>query len=197
MTRFERIHVRGFRRLLDLDLELRPLNVLIGANGSGKTSLLDVFSLLAASASGRLGARLSELGGFTSVLSLDKAKQLSFELMMTVTQPHVNPLTYGLTIAPSGFGYQITEESLYQYYGPVRHQHIDARPGHISYTNQQDELVSPTWDYKPLETALISSPESVHRTGRVLQPIGYFDLLPCTRRQAPRAGEDATDVASG
>jgi predicted ATPase len=63
--------------LIDLDLELRPLNVLIGANGSGKTSLLDVFSLLAASASGGLATKLSELGGITSVLSLDRAKQLS------------------------------------------------------------------------------------------------------------------------
>ena len=63
MTRFERIHVQGFRRLIDLDLELRPLNVLIGANGSGKTSLLDVFSLLAASASGGLGTKLSESEG--------------------------------------------------------------------------------------------------------------------------------------
>ncbi len=63
MTFFERIHINGFRRLADVDLELKPLNVVIGANGSGKTSLLDVFSLLAASASGRLKTTLSELGG--------------------------------------------------------------------------------------------------------------------------------------
>ena len=61
MTFFERIHINGFRRLADVDLELKPLNVVIGANGSGKTSLLDVFSLLAASASGRLKTTLSEL----------------------------------------------------------------------------------------------------------------------------------------
>ena len=54
MNIFERIHVHGFRRLHDVDLQLKHLNVVIGANGSGKTSLLDVFSLLAASASGRL-----------------------------------------------------------------------------------------------------------------------------------------------
>ncbi len=58
MTFFERIHINGFRRLTDVDLELKPLNVVIGANGSGKTSLLDVFSLLAASASGRLKTTL-------------------------------------------------------------------------------------------------------------------------------------------
>ncbi len=40
MEQFERIRVQGFRRLQDLELKLRPLCVLIGANGSGKTSLL-------------------------------------------------------------------------------------------------------------------------------------------------------------
>ena len=54
MNTFEKIHITGFRRLSDVLVELKPLNVVIGANGSGKTSLLDVFSLLAASASGRL-----------------------------------------------------------------------------------------------------------------------------------------------
>ena len=47
MNTFERIHIQGFRRLFDVDIKLNPLNVLIGANGSGKTSILDVFSLLA------------------------------------------------------------------------------------------------------------------------------------------------------
>ena len=45
----------------DVDLKLNALNVVIGANGSGKTSLLDVFSLLAASASGKLKEKMSEL----------------------------------------------------------------------------------------------------------------------------------------
>ena len=38
--------MQGFKRLIDVDLELRPLNVLIGANGKRKTSLLEVFSSL-------------------------------------------------------------------------------------------------------------------------------------------------------
>lgn len=60
MNTFERIHIQGFRRLFDVDIKLNPLNVLIGANGSGKTSILDVFSLLANSASGKLNEFLSE-----------------------------------------------------------------------------------------------------------------------------------------
>ena len=69
MRFFEAIHVQGFRRLYNVDLKLEPLNVVIGANGSGKTSLLDVFSLLASSASGRLKETMSDLGGIDANLT--------------------------------------------------------------------------------------------------------------------------------
>jgi predicted ATPase len=51
---FARLAVRGYRRLSYVILPLGRLNVLIGANGVGKTSVLDVFDLLAASAKGHL-----------------------------------------------------------------------------------------------------------------------------------------------
>jgi predicted ATPase len=97
MSRFEQLHVRGFRRLYDLKLELRPLCVLVGANGSGKTSLLDVFALLAASASAILSDKISELGGMSAILTIDRARELSFELTMSV--PPNKPLVYDVTLS--------------------------------------------------------------------------------------------------
>jgi predicted ATPase len=38
MDKFEHISIKGFRRLQDIELEMRDLIVMIGANGSGKTS---------------------------------------------------------------------------------------------------------------------------------------------------------------
>jgi len=61
--RFEGLEVCGFRRLYDVNIALRPLMVLIGTNGSGKTSFLDAWSLLAASANKELARTLSRLGG--------------------------------------------------------------------------------------------------------------------------------------
>jgi energy-coupling factor transporter ATP-binding protein EcfA2 len=52
-TRFGRLAVRGYRRSASVEFDLRPLTVVIGANGSGKTSLLEALSLLARSAQGR------------------------------------------------------------------------------------------------------------------------------------------------
>jgi predicted ATPase len=46
MTALKRIQVKGFKSIREMDLELRPLNILIGANGSGKSNFLSVFRLL-------------------------------------------------------------------------------------------------------------------------------------------------------
>ena len=65
-----------------MECELRNLSVLIGANGSGKTSILDVLSLLAASAQGKLGEKVSELSGLTAILTAGLAKRLSLGLSL-------------------------------------------------------------------------------------------------------------------
>lgn len=68
VNRFSKISISGYRRLLAIeDLEMRPFTVMIGANGVGKTSVLEVFTLLAASATGKLKNIISNLGGFHSL----------------------------------------------------------------------------------------------------------------------------------
>jgi len=41
-----RVILNGFKSIKAMDLELRPLNVLIGANGAGKSNLISFFKLL-------------------------------------------------------------------------------------------------------------------------------------------------------
>ena len=50
----KRIHVKGYKSLGNVSLDFRPVNVLIGANGSGKTNFLSIFRLLKAVFSGNL-----------------------------------------------------------------------------------------------------------------------------------------------
>ncbi|MFZ4438852.1 MAG: AAA family ATPase [Syntrophales bacterium] len=79
MNKINHIKIGWFRRLKDIDLPVRPLMVLIGANGVGKTSLLDAFSLLSASAAGGLNSKLSQFGGVTSILTREKAGVFGME----------------------------------------------------------------------------------------------------------------------
>ena len=51
LVRFE---VKGFKSLVDVGLDLGAVNVFIGANGSGKSSLLEAIGFLGAAASGKL-----------------------------------------------------------------------------------------------------------------------------------------------
>ena len=160
MNYFERVRVKGFRRLYEVDLPLEPLNVMIGANGCGKTSVLDVFSLLASSASCELKAKISEMQGLAANLTFHAARQASFDLHTAI--PNENPLIYQLTMAPSGLAHEIVEEMLWQQRRPAPppFKHIESSHGDVRYYEVVDGgLVRPTWEYDPKETALAQVPK--------------------------------------
>ena len=58
------ITIEGLRSIRSLrELEIRPINVLIGANGSGKSNIVEGFALLHALAAGRLHRQVHRFGG--------------------------------------------------------------------------------------------------------------------------------------
>ena len=69
MRAIEHITVRGFKSIKRLDkLPLGPVNVLIGANGSGKSNFIGVFALLRAIREGNLQDYAIRAGGADRVL---------------------------------------------------------------------------------------------------------------------------------
>lgn len=158
--RFKELSIQGFRRLYDVQFPLRPLSVMIGANGTGKTSILDVLSLLANSAQGKLSESITDLSGLGSVLTYDRADELHLSISMSV--PAHDPLEYSLRLQPQGVAYAITEEKLSQR-RPGHAQpflHIDSHGPDIKYFEaDQRKLQRPTWEHKPLETSLSQVPK--------------------------------------
>jgi predicted ATPase len=63
-----RLCIAGYRSLRDVRLELAPLTVVTGANGTGKSSLYRALRLLADVAQGRIIQSLAIEGGLSSVL---------------------------------------------------------------------------------------------------------------------------------
>jgi predicted ATPase len=186
--RFERLHVRGYRRLADVEIETRPLAVLIGANGAGKTSLLETWSLLAASAAGQMAARIADYGGITDIMTRDRSEGIAVELDMSV--PRHEPLKYALEIDPKGQSYQIAEEVLQQHQkGPKAppFKHIDSRGDNIRYFEKETKkLVRPTWEHNPLETSLAQVPKMFNEPEALRQRLAsstYYGPL----NVAPRA----------
>ncbi len=207
---FKEISVKGFRRLCDVKLELRPLTVLIGANGTGKTSLLDVFSLLASSAQGSLNKAISDFAGLPTLITYDRAEDLSLGLSMGV-HGH-EPLNYLLRLKPQGASYVIDEEILSQqrYYQPPPFMHIESRGSDVRYFEvEQGRLVRPTWEHNPLETSLsqvpkmFQEPEDLRRN---LASSTFYHVLnveprspvrlPQPMRPASLPGKDGEDLVS-
>ena len=68
MPKLKNITVRGFRSIKEMTLELRPLNVLIGANGAGKSNLVAFFKLVNELMGGRLQQHIGATGRATANL---------------------------------------------------------------------------------------------------------------------------------
>ena len=64
----KKLTVQGFKSIERQTIELGSLNVLIGANGSGKSNLLAALSFFRASALGQLDVRVKQMGGADRVL---------------------------------------------------------------------------------------------------------------------------------
>ena len=160
---FKKISVERFRRLCHVELKLRPLTVLIGANGTGKTSLLDVFSLLASSAQGSLNKAISDLSGLPAVITYDREEDLSLGISMGV--PGQEPLDYLLRLKLQGTAYVIEEENLSQQQDreasdPLSIQYIVSEGSYVEYLDPSSRgHVRPTWEHNPLETSLSQVPK--------------------------------------
>jgi predicted ATPase len=63
-----RVILKGFKSIKAVDLELRPLNVLIGANGAGKSNLISFFKMLNEMMAGRLQQYIGTTGRAQSLL---------------------------------------------------------------------------------------------------------------------------------
>ncbi|HEY4689129.1 MAG TPA: AAA family ATPase [Anaerolineae bacterium] len=113
--RYLQIQIKGYRALADVTLELHPLTVMIGPNGCGKTSLLDVFQLLKEATHGQLEEALTTRGGLATLLSQTPDSQMSLEIgvKVDIASPRSSePMYYSFTLRPNGGGYAITSERL-------------------------------------------------------------------------------------
>ncbi len=67
-SHLERMQIQGFKSIKSLDLSLRPLNILIGANGSGKSNFVSVFRLLNQIVNEELQLYIARAGGANQLL---------------------------------------------------------------------------------------------------------------------------------
>lgn len=154
MPQMTKLRIEGFRRLNPLDLEMRPLMVLVGANGVGKTSLLDALGILTLSARGLTDAAISGFGTMSSILSRGRAESLVIET--DVCMDDNGKYHYELLMRQTGSGgYAIDSEVLTVSDSAAGHNGtlIDSRAGEIQYFDPHlGKMVRPTWEHDFRET---------------------------------------------
>ncbi len=207
---FSRLRVAGYRRLRDLDLALKHFNVLIGTNGVGKTSVLEVMRLLAASAEGRLLETISVKGGIGSLL-FDGRSHLPLTMLLDMPVAGANPIEYRLDLQANGLAYVIASETLIQDRGEKQpFKYIDSHGAEIRYFDiDTARLLRPTWEHKQTETSLFQVPKMFRepeRFRRVLASSALYHTLdvsprapvrmPQAMRPALMPGQDGGDLIS-
>ena len=99
--RLERIKIQGFKSIRELDLPLNPLNVLIGANGAGKSNFIGVFKLLNEIVNVNLQLYVGRAGGADQLLYFGRqtTDRIEIEVWFTVNKNLANG--YGCTLVPA------------------------------------------------------------------------------------------------
>lgn len=111
MSKIDKLTIQGFKSIRSLDkLQLKNLNVLIGANGVGKSNFVSYFRMLHELVEGRLQVWTSKQGGADRVLTfgLKETNQLSSILCFNDRDG------YGIFLAPTlDESFTILEEEIY------------------------------------------------------------------------------------
>jgi len=85
----ESLRIRNFKVFQNATVTgLRPVSVFIGANGTGKTTLFDVFGFLKDCLKDNVRVALAKRGGFRDVVTLGRETEtICFELLLRLTLP--------------------------------------------------------------------------------------------------------------
>jgi predicted ATPase len=76
------VEVEGYKSIRSAKVDLGAINVVIGANGTGKSNLLDMFGLLADLADRRLQLHIARQGGADAILYFGRKKTSSLRITL-------------------------------------------------------------------------------------------------------------------
>ena len=203
MPLIRRIGIEGFRRLKNVDLEMRPMMAMIGANGVGKSSFMDALSLLAASARGSLNQHLNELGGISSVITRGGSDDITLRAELELLDKE--PLKYTLRVTNKSLSYYISQESLEQTVEgtPIPFKHIGSMQESAPFVDSKiSESPPPYLESKLQETreSLLSQvprrPDKSHYCKRTLSSVAKYHIMDVGQRAPVKLPQQLRPVTS-
>jgi predicted ATPase len=98
MFRLNRLMLKGFKSIREMDIELGALNVLIGGNGAGKSNLLSFFRMLRAIRGERLQLFVGKEGGANAILHYGRKNTRFIEATVSFGED-ARRATYSIALA--------------------------------------------------------------------------------------------------
>ncbi len=114
--KIETIRLKNFKAFKELELtDLPPLVIFVGANGTGKSTIFEVFELLGRALAGNVRTALASKGGFKEVISRGQSGNIEIELKFRLKIVDKKRLvTYHLEIGEEN-GQVIVEREILRY----------------------------------------------------------------------------------
>lgn len=119
-----KISISGYKSISEVEVELRALNVLIGANGAGKSNFVGVFELLREVVEGRLQVFVARRGGADTLLRFGRAHTAAL-----VIDIELEPNGYRLELAPSDDDRLFFLQEVCSFQGPGHQRPFEERLG--------------------------------------------------------------------
>lgn len=111
MPRLDYLTIRGFKSIRKLEnFELRPLNILIGANGAGKSNLLNLFRMLSGLSQKRLQLFVKNEGGPDALLFGGRKLTSRLEVALSFEN---NRYEYGFSLEPTSDSVAFSSENIF------------------------------------------------------------------------------------
>ena len=107
-----RVTLNGFKSIKATDINLRPLNILIGANGAGKSNLISFFKMLNEMMAGRLQTHIGTTGRAQSLLHFGPKVTPQIEARLEFEVDNGKDLYYMRLFHAAGDTLVFAEESL-------------------------------------------------------------------------------------
>ena len=102
------ITIEGYKTLRQVDIQLRPVNILVGGNGAGKSNFLTFFELLRALYEGNLQRYVALHGGVDKILHHGRKVSSNLQARLSFVE---GEQAYGFKLEAGQDGLMVTEET--------------------------------------------------------------------------------------